>query len=223
MVTSWTCKFWLEFWVCARGIPYPVENADIPAGIGVCPTSERNPFHHCPWDRKEKWEIEALLRNGWKGCWEWECLNSSDVSQFLDLILGITPGIPAWYPQHILGMPFPPFPVFSIRPGPFAMPGTPLKVIRKQIFPGKTDWEFESSSRPFLWTLIVPFAGKSEVQFHLLCLDASNEKSPTFFGALTPKIPPWMCLGPCAGILFPGFPCFRGDPWSREWQALLKH
>lgn len=136
MVTSWTCKFWLEFWVCARGIPYPGENADIPAGIGVCPTSEGNPFSHCPWDRKEKWEIEALLRNGWKGCWEWECLNSSDVSKFMDLILGITPGIPAWYPQHILGMPLPPFPVFSIQPGPFAMPGTPLKVIRKQIFPG---------------------------------------------------------------------------------------
>lgn len=109
MVTSWTCKFWLEFWVCARGIPYPAENADIPAGIGVCPTSEGNPFSHCLWDRKEKWEIEALLRNGWKGCWEWECLNSSDVSKFMDLILGITPGIPAWYPQHILGMPLPPF------------------------------------------------------------------------------------------------------------------
>lgn len=56
----------------------------------------------------------------------------------------------------------------------------------------------------------------------LLSLAAPNQKIPTVFPGLTPKIPPWMCQGPCAGIISLGFPCSTGDPWSREHQALFR-
>lgn len=207
MVTPWTCKFWLEFRVCAREIPFPAENADFPAGIGVSHSSEGNASSPCPLDRKEKWEIEA-----WEGCWEWfGCVT------VWDFLMGKTPRVPLVPTAH---------PGNALSSFSCLFHSTRTIFLAKSFlgngfFQGKPAGNWKALQ-------VIPLnfncslCRKIKEFSPLLSLAAPSEEIPTVFPGLTPKIPPWMCPGPCAGIISLGFSCSTGDPWSREHQALFR-
>lgn len=208
MVISWTCKFWLEFWLCVREILYPAGNAAIPSGIGLGHTSEGNPSSHCPLDREEKWKIEDLVRNGWKGCWEW--LWTLLLCHNLWIYYGNNPGIPLVPTAHP-GNALSPFSLsFPSNQDQFPCQEPLWRLLGSRFFQGRPagNWKAFPGHSPELFP--VPFAGKSKgsVPPEPGCFKWGDSH---FFAVLTPKVPPWMCPGSCAGIVFPGFPWFRAE------------